>query len=98
MAASGPDETEDALGAMGLRLEDAPSEDCEVWPENWLPLSVFMALSTQWRIYPNGKRYGLDYTAIQPTLQLMRVPKKDWAELFPALQTMETEYLKASNG
>ena len=98
MATGGRDETEDALGAMGLKLEDAPPDDCEVWPENWLPLSVFMAMSTQWRKYPNGKRYGLDYPAIPVTLRLMGVAKKEWAEIFPSLQILEAEFLEATSG
>ncbi len=98
MATGGSDETEDALGAMGLKLENAPDKDFEVWPENWLPISVFNSLNTQWRIAPNGRRYGLDYAAIQATLQLMRVPQIEWAELFQALRSMEAEFLEAISG
>ncbi len=98
MATGGPDETEDALGAMGLKLENAPDEDFEVWPENWLPLSVFLSLNTQWRIAPNGKRSGLDYAVLPVTLRLMGVARKEWGEIFPALQIMEAAFLEAISG
>lgn len=82
---------------MGLKLEDAPPDDCEVWPENWQAVSVFISLGTQWRLAPNGRRYGLDYVAIQPTLRLLGVAKKEWAELFQSLRIMEAAFLEASS-
>lgn len=80
---------------MGLKLEDAPDTDCEVWPENWRAVVVFRTLSTQWRIAPSGHRYGLDYAVIPVTLRLIGVAKKHWGELFSALQIMEAEFLEA---
>lgn len=82
---------------MGLKLEAAPPDDCEVWPENWQAVSVFISLATQWRLAPNGKRYGLDYAAVQPALRLLGVARKDWGELFQSLQIMESAFLEASS-
>lgn len=94
MATGGPDETEDALGAMGLKLENAPDNDCDVWPENWLPVHCFISLGTQWRIAPNGRAYGLDYAAIPTVLRLNGVARAEWQDVFQSIQVMEAAYLE----
>lgn len=98
MATGGRDETDEALAAMGLKREAGQEDTLTVWPENWQPLSVFISLSTQWRIAPTGRRYGLDYAAIQPTLRLLGVARAEWPGIFEALQIMEAAFLEASNG
>lgn len=65
-----------------------------MWPENWLAVSVFTVLSTQWRMAPMGGAVGLDYGAIHPTLRLIGVPRAQWAELFNELRVMESAALQ----
>lgn len=57
-------------------------------------MQCFCALSTQWRAAPMGGLMGLDYAAIAPTLRLMRVKKREWAEIFDALRVMEAAALE----
>lgn len=64
-----------------------------VWPENWLAVQVFAALSTQWRLAPSGHMIGLDYAAIRPTLELLDVERAEWVEIFAGLRVMEHEAL-----
>lgn len=65
-----------------------------IWPDNLLPVSVFVGLSTQWRTGFNGP-VGLDYTALPTVFRLKAIPRKEWPDLFEDLQSMETEALKA---
>lgn len=80
---------------FGLRSEDfaAAAAPTPVWPENVPPLNVFLSLSTQWRAGFGGA-IGLDYTAIPPTLELLGIPRHEWAELFDDLRTMELTALE----
>lgn len=54
---------------------------------------MFGVLGTQWRMGPGG-RTGLDYAAIPPTLELLRIPPQDWPDLFTDLRTIEGAVLK----
>jgi hypothetical protein len=65
----------------------------EVWPDNWLSVHVFDALSTQWRVGMSGA-IGLDYNAIPPVLRMSEVPRKQWADLFADLRVMESAALQ----
>jgi len=58
----------------------------EVWPENVLPIQIFMRLQTQWRHGFSGPT-GLDYTGVRAGLAMMGVEAT--AGLFEDLQTME---------
>lgn len=78
---------------MGLRPEDFDSEHmCEVWPDNWLAVTIFDAISTQWRVGPGGA-YGLDYSVLPLVLRLRGVPRAEWPELFECIRVMESEAL-----
>ena len=89
----GRDESEEALAAMGLRLEGESDDGaCEVWPENWPSVLAFSALATQWRVGPDGTRYGLDYGAIPTVFDALGV--SDRADVFDGLRVMELEYLE----
>jgi hypothetical protein len=59
-----------------------------VWPDNVLAVNTFIAAATQWRTGMAGPT-GLDYTAIEPTLRLTRVPRSEWPHVFEDLRTME---------
>jgi hypothetical protein len=65
----------------------------EVWPDNWLPVHVFDAMSTQWRVGASGV-IGLDYNALPQVLRLTEVPRKRWADIFSDVRVMESAALK----
>ncbi len=51
-------------------------------------ISVFIAMSTQWRVGPGGP-YGLDYQALPVTLRLCEVPRQAWPDVFDEIRVME---------
>lgn len=85
------------LAAWGLTPEDYAADEPEalgIWPENAAPLSIFLAMGTQWRMGPRGP-IGLDYAALPAVLTLLRIKPKARRELFAALRVMEREALAA---
>ena len=58
-----------------------------------MPLQVFMALQTQWRVGMNGAT-GLDYAALPAVLDLCAVRRKQRPDVFWALRVMEGEALR----
>jgi hypothetical protein len=63
-----------------------------LWPDVVPAVNVFQSMGTQWRCGAFG-RTGLDYTAIPTVFRLLGVVKKDWAQVFDDLRTMEGEAL-----
>ncbi|MFA9949159.1 DUF1799 domain-containing protein [Dentiradicibacter hellwigii] len=49
--------------------------EIELWPENALPMQVFMAMQTQWRIGMGGAT-GLDYSALPVVEDRLKRPQK----------------------
>ncbi len=82
----------DNLKALGLSDDDLDIE-IELWPDNALPMQVFMAMQTQWRIGMGGAT-GLDYSALPVVEDRLNVPKKRRAECFKGLQIIEREVLR----
>jgi len=68
------------------------SDEFEIWPDNWLPVEVFISMGTQWRTGMNGAT-GLDYGVLPDVMSLRCVPKKDRRELFDWIRLMEGEAL-----
>jgi hypothetical protein len=73
---------------IGLTLEEAQGPPVEVWPDNWLAVCVFNAMSTQWRTSMAG-RTGLDYAVLQSVMRLVGVPASERAEVFDSIRTLE---------
>ena len=74
--------------------------DFLVWEENWRAVSLFLALETQWRMHLGmaGVYYqGLDYEAVEATLRLERIPRREWPAVFDDLRTMERAALPLLN-
>ena len=76
---------------MKLML-DKP-EEVECWPDNWVALQVFSALSTQWNVGAGGP-VGLRYEAIPLIFEAFSIKKKARAELIYLLRIMENEALQ----
>lgn len=90
----GPDELADDLEAFGLADQAQEIAPVGVWPENALTVRVFFDLEHQWReiVTADGPApQGLDHGQIKSTLQLMRVRRRKWPEVFNGLKAMETE-------
>lgn len=84
----------DELAAFGLLAEDVQDDSViDVWPENWLPMQVFLSMRTQWRVGMGGPT-GLDYGALPSVLDIQGVKRKERQEVFLAVQTMEQAALK----
>lgn len=64
-----------------------------MWPDNWMALSVFLDMDTQWRVGAVGPT-GLDYSALEPVMRLQGVRKRDRQDIFAAVRVMEAEALK----
>ena len=77
---------------MGLTLEDVEVQEVEIYPENWQPLCLFLALQTQWRVGPGGPT-GLDYAALPVVERRLGVKRADRNDVFNALQVLERTVL-----
>lgn len=97
MTGGGPDDTKEALAAFGLKLENEPSNEVEVWEENMTAARLFNSLQTQWRWKPNGRAAGLDYAAAWATMPMIGIKKKHRTDAFSRLQIMEQAGIKAIN-
>ncbi len=78
-----------------MRPEDFPAEDASLalWPDNVVPVSVFLTLGTQWRVGLSGPT-GLDYNVLPTVLRLNAVPRKDWPDIFADLRVLEAAALE----
>ena len=86
------------LAAMGASVEAIKkaaqaADEFAIWPENWQPLRVFLAMQTQWRVGVAGPT-GLDYSAMPAVCQMLGIGNKAQRRAFPAVQVMEAEALK----
>lgn len=77
-----------------------PDEDFHVWPENWDSVTFFLGLYSQWRTtsgMDRMRRTGLDYTAVESTMRIKGIPRKDRAALFDDICVMEEAVLEVWN-
>lgn len=66
-------------------LDRKGRSECLVFEDCWQSVMVFLTLGSQWRMVAGmgGAFYqGLDYTAIEPCLRLMGIPKEKWSLIF----------------
>jgi len=73
-------------------LEEA-NPPTPVWPDNHLYFNAFVAMSTQWRTGMSGPT-GLDYGALPDVLRMTQVPRREWAQVFDDIRTMEDAALE----
>lgn len=83
----------EALAALGLKLDEEAPQDIECWPDNWQPLQLFKAMSTQWNVVQGGV-IGLRYEAIPVLFKAHGIGKKSRAAMMQSLQIMEDEVLQ----
>ena len=87
-------ETADALMAFGVPIElieQAAAQDAhiELWPDHMIPVHVFSALLTQWRMGPTGP-IGLDYNVLDDRLaRRLSITPDDLDAAFGSIQIME---------
>lgn len=79
---------------FGLTLDDYEKKTVEIWPDNVLPLRVFQAMGTQWRVGFNGP-IGLDYNVLPGVIERIGVPEKERNQVFDDVQVMERAALLA---
>lgn len=68
-----------------------------VFEENWLALTVFIAVQTQWRIVAgmSGSMVtGLDYAALKGAMDMLGVSKKKRPQLFDDVRILEAAWLE----
>lgn len=85
------EDLDDALATFGLVRDGAVDEDtgeAYLWPENREAWGLWLVMQTQWRVGMGGAT-GLDYAAMQATLGLTGVKKKQWPEMFQLIRAME---------
>ena len=91
---SGDSKAEDASSRLGLPMDLIQEAEGfvggkdGVYPDNWLAVSVFCDMCTQWRVGMNGAT-GLDYGALPVVLSIRRVKLADREDVFECLRTME---------
>jgi hypothetical protein len=77
--------------------EPEPIDDAFwLWPCNVPSLQLWLRVQTQWRVGMAGAT-GLDYHAVEATLRLSAVPRRDWPQQFADLQGMESAWLEEAH-
>lgn len=64
------------------------------WPEVRQAVELFCRVGTQWRVAGNGHLVGLDYAALYPLMDRLRLSDQDWDVLFGDIQVLEAEALE----
>lgn len=64
----------------------------EVWEDNEAAFHLFTTVMTQWRTDMRGA-IGLDYSAVYPVMERLRLDDDSWRELLRDLQVMEAHAL-----
>lgn len=89
-----PDDVVQAAKAQAVET------DCQVFPDCWQAVELFLTLQSQWRIAvgAGGAIYqGLDFAAIEPSFRLLNIKKTDRAQLFKDLVLMSDEAASVIN-
>jgi hypothetical protein len=90
------DDSGDDAAAFGLELPDLESkaELCEVWPEAWPAVDLFLKVQTQWRGGASGI-IGLDYQAVRWLMELYEFD--DQRTMLEDLQVIEARVIETVN-
>ena len=68
----------------------------EVYKENWLSITLFLDIQTQWRM-DQGIIYGLDYNAVRWIFELKKDEIKKPLEILADLQVLEAKIVETLN-
>lgn len=94
--AADPEEWQQAIAEHEQQGDN--DDDFAVWPENWQTVMVFVRLRRCWRIDRfAGVCDGLDRPAIESTLRIMGIKKKQRPEILAKLEIMEDAALPILN-
>lgn len=88
-----PQATESEMDAFGFRPQDYAHEVVTYWPDTEAAVMLFSSVATQWRGGIEG-RIGLDYCAVYPLMDRMRLAPDDWDALFLDLRVLENAALE----
>lgn len=80
------------LNMFGLKSEDMPEDDMEVWDCVWPSFVTFESMATQWRVGMSGAT-GLEYSAIPPVVDMLGFDKTQLKVIFQDIRIMENEAL-----
>lgn len=80
-------------GVWGLRVDDYPEPQVDLWPENWPSIELFNQLSTQWRTGPGGA-VGLDYNVFFHELDRRALSPHEYDEMMAAIRLIERTALE----
>ncbi|WP_203466391.1 DUF1799 domain-containing protein [Dechloromonas sp. TW-R-39-2] len=70
----------------------------DLWPENDAPLSLLLAMQTQWRVGGmKGEPLGLDYSVLPFVMKQIGVADRDESSVFHGLRIAEQEVLRVLN-
>jgi hypothetical protein len=64
----------------------------EVFPENWQTVTIFVQVSTQWRLGMSGP-VGLDYNVLFRIMDNLNMPQQEWQDMFEDIRVMESTAL-----
>lgn len=79
--------------SFGLKPTDFEQTTIRVWPDNQRVFELFLALRTQWRVGMSGI-IGLDYNVLPWVMRTKGIARREQAEMFADLQTMEAAVLE----
>jgi uncharacterized protein DUF1799 len=77
----------------GVKPEDWPEPEVDLWPENWAPIQLFTTISTQWRTGAAGA-IGLDYNIVFHELDRKGLSGQDYEEMMHAIRDIEEAALQ----
>lgn len=82
------------MAANGLTMADFEADyTAHIWPDNVMPVDVFVAMGTQWRVAFGGCT-GLDYGALPEVMRMCGVKRSDWSRVFADVRVMEQAALE----
>lgn len=81
------------LAELGVRPSDFPPRQCDVWPENWPALDLYIQNRTQWIQGPGGPT-GLNYPWFQSCLDRQGMSADEAEDIMDRLRVIEDAVLE----
>lgn len=80
------------MAEFGLKPEDIPDEEIDIWPENMDAADVFVLMGTQWRVGFSGPT-GLDYGVLPLVFRSLGIDEERQPDVFDGVRVMESAAL-----